>query len=58
MKEFIFVVDQQFNNTKPLVFLSEKGVSDEILKKVKFGGIFINGEVLKTPTKNLVVVAK
>ena len=47
MKEFIFVVDQQFNNTNPLVFLSEKGVSDEILKKVKFGGIFINDEVLK-----------
>lgn len=53
MKEFIFVVDQQFNNTKPLVFLSEKGVSDEILKKVKFGGIFINGEVLKNANEKL-----
>ena len=47
MKEFIFVVDQQFNSIKPLDFLSGKGVSDEILKKVKFGGIFINGKVLK-----------
>ena len=47
MKEFIFVVDQQYNSIKPLDFLSGKGVSDEILKKVKFGGIFINGKVLK-----------
>lgn len=46
MKEFIFVVDKQFNNIKPLDFLSGKGVSDEIIKKVKFGGIFINGKLL------------
>ena len=33
MIEFIFIVDQQFNNVKALEFLSEKGVSDEIIKK-------------------------
>ena len=54
MKEFIFVVEQQFNNVTPLIFLSEKGVSDEILKKIKFGGIFINGSVLKNANEKLV----
>ena len=53
MKEFIFVVDQQFNNVKALEFLSEKGVSDEIIKKVKFGGVFINGVVLKNANEKL-----
>lgn len=53
MKEFIFVVDQQFNNAKPLDFLSRKGVSGEILKKVKFGGVFVNGEVLKNANDRL-----
>ena len=53
MSEFIFVVDQQFNNKKPLDFLSEMGVSDVILKKVKFGGIFINGNVLKNANERL-----
>ena len=53
MKEFVFVVDQQFNNIKPLIFLSKKGVSDEIIKKVKFGGVFINGVVLKNANENL-----
>ena len=53
MKEFIFIVDQQFNNVKALDFLSEKGVSDEIIKKVKFGGVFINGVVLKNANEKL-----
>ena len=53
MKEFIFIVDQQFNNVKALEFLSEKGVSDEIIKKVKFGGVFINGVVLKNANEKL-----
>ena len=53
MKEFIFVVEQRFNNVKPLIFLSEKGVSDEIIKKVKFGGIFVNGTVLKNANVRL-----
>ncbi|MBR2385059.1 MAG: RluA family pseudouridine synthase, partial [Clostridia bacterium] len=55
MKEFIFVVDRQFNNIKPLTFLSEMGVSDEIIKKVKFGSVFINGEVLKNANDSLSV---
>ena len=53
MKEFVFVVDEKFNNAKPLDFLSGKGVSDEILKKVKFGGIFINGKVLKNANERI-----
>ncbi len=53
MKEFVFVVDQQFKSVKPLNFLKEKGVSDEIIKKVKFGGVFINGEVLKNANERL-----
>lgn len=53
MKEFIFVVDKHFNSVKTLDFLSGKGVSDEILKKVKFGGIFINGKVIKNANERL-----
>jgi 23S rRNA-/tRNA-specific pseudouridylate synthase len=53
MKEFVFVVDKQFNSIKPLDFLSRKGVSDEIIKKVKFGGVFINGEVLKNSNERI-----
>lgn len=47
MKEFIFVVHQQFNNIKTIDFLKSQGVSDEIIKKVKFGGVFVNGVLLK-----------
>ncbi len=53
MKEFVFVVDKQINSVKPLDFLSTKGVSDEILKKVKFGGIFVNGTVLLNANERL-----
>jgi 23S rRNA pseudouridine1911/1915/1917 synthase len=53
MKEFIFVVDKQFNSIKPLDFLSKKSVSDEILKKVKFGGVFINDKVLKNANERI-----
>jgi len=53
MKEFVFVVDEQFNSIKPLNFLSAKGVSDEIIKKVKFGGVFINGLVLKNANERI-----
>ena len=47
------LIDKQFNSIKQLDFLSRKGVSDEILKKVKFGGVFINGEVLKNVHRSL-----
>jgi 23S rRNA pseudouridine1911/1915/1917 synthase len=53
MKEFVFIVDEQFNSLKPLNFLSAKGVSGEIIKKVKFGGVFINGLVLKNANERL-----
>ncbi len=53
MKEFNFVVDQQFNSIKPLDFLRRKGVSDEILNKVKFGGVFINDKVSKNANERI-----
>lgn len=53
MKELFFVVDQQFNSIKAIDFIKSKGVSDEIIKKVKFGGVFINGVVLKNINQRL-----
>ena len=53
MKEFVFVVDRQFNNAKTSVFLKDMGVSDEIIKKVKFGGILVNGAVLRDINERL-----
>ncbi len=42
MKEFSFKIEKQFNSYKVIDFLKEKGVSLEIIKKIKRGGIFIN----------------
>ena len=53
MKEFVFVVDKQFDSVKALDFLTAKGVSDEILKKVKIGGVFVNGMVLTNANERL-----
>lgn len=53
MKEFIFVVDEQFNGWKTLDFLNANGVSDEIIKKVKFGGVFVNGALLKNASERV-----
>lgn len=47
MQEFEFSVSEKFNNVKTKDFLKKQGISDEIIKKVKFGGIFVNGVVLK-----------
>lgn len=47
MKEYKFVVGEQFNKIKTIDFLCRQGVSDEIIKKVKFGGVFVNGCVLQ-----------
>ena len=47
MKEFVFLVEEQFNNAKAVDFLKEKGISSEILKKIKVGGIYKNGALLK-----------
>lgn len=46
MKEFSFKTDIQFNNFKVVDFLKAKGVSLEIIKKIKIGGIYINGVLL------------
>ncbi len=47
MKEFCFKVTKENNGSKIKDFLKEKSVSTEILLKVKIGGIFLNGEVVK-----------
>lgn len=47
MQEVVFNVAEQFNNFKACDFLKNQGVSDEIIKKVKFGGVFVNGVLLK-----------
>ena len=53
MNKFTFKVEKQFNNFSALSFLKAVGLSNEIIKKVKFGGIFINGQVVKN-VNNLV----
>lgn len=46
MQELVFNVTEQFNNFKARDFIKKQGVSDEILKKVKFGGVFVNDVLL------------
>ena len=46
MKEFSFKTDTQFNNFKVVDFLKAKGVSLEIIKKIKVGGIYVNDNLL------------
>ena len=47
MNELIFTVSEQMNNSTTLDFLKNQGVSDEIIKKVKIGGVFVNDVLLK-----------
>ena len=47
MQEFEFRVSDELNNITAMDFIKKQGVSDEIIKKVKFGGVFINGNVLQ-----------
>lgn len=47
MKEFSFLVEKEFNNFRVIDFLKNKGVSCEIILKIKYGGIFVNGVVNK-----------
>ncbi|MBO5851164.1 MAG: RluA family pseudouridine synthase [Clostridia bacterium] len=47
MKTFTFKVEKQFNNYTILNFLKEIGVSNEIIKKVKFNGLFLNETKIK-----------
>ncbi len=46
MKEFVFSVEKQFNNFSVLDFLKAKEFSLEIIKKIKFGRIFLNEKVV------------
>lgn len=47
MKEFTFTVAEKFNNFRAVDFLKSQGVSCEIILKIKYGNIFINGVVNK-----------
>lgn len=46
MKKFSFTINEKFNNYKIIDFLKCVGVSDEIVKKVKFGGIFLDDQLV------------
>lgn len=46
MQEVVFLVNEKLNNLKAVDLLKKQGVSDEIIKKVKFGGVFVNDVVL------------
>ncbi len=54
MNEFVFKVDKKSNGYLAQDFLLKMGVSKEIIKKIKVGGVFLNGKMLsfiKTPVK-------
>lgn len=54
MNEFTFKVDKKSNGYLAQDFLLKVGVSKEIIKKIKVGGVFLNGKALsfiKTPVK-------
>ena len=55
MQEFEFRVGEQFNNITAMDFIKKQGVSDEIIKKVKFGGVFVNGLVLQNVVSTKVI---
>ena len=42
MKNYVFKVEEQFNNYSVLNFLKAIGLSQEIIKNVKFNGLFVN----------------
>ena len=46
MKEFVFKVKKKHDGYKATDFLKESGVSQEIIQRIKKGGIFVNGEAL------------
>ena len=46
MREFSFIVEKIFIGVTVQDFLKKQGVSKEIIKKVKFGGVFLNGKTL------------
>ena len=47
MNNFKFKATEKFNNYTILNFLKLQGVSSEIIKKVKFTGLFLNGKKVK-----------
>ena len=53
MKEFCFSVENNFNNYKAIDFLKAKGVSKEIIQKVKFGGIKINQTIINNANQKV-----
>ena len=42
MNSYVFKVEEQFNNCSVLNFLKAIGLSQEIIKNVKFNGLFVN----------------
>lgn len=44
MKEFNFSVGENFNSIKTVDYLKRLGFSKEVIQKIKFGGVFVNGE--------------
>jgi 23S rRNA pseudouridine1911/1915/1917 synthase len=47
MKEYIFTVEQKFNNYKAIDFLKSINISDQIIQKVKFGGVYHNDNLVQ-----------
>ncbi|MBE5737964.1 MAG: RluA family pseudouridine synthase [Clostridiales bacterium] len=47
MKEYTFTVEQKFNNAKTIDVLKALGVSDQIIQKVKFGGVYLNDNLVQ-----------
>ena len=48
MDKYHFTVTEKFNNYKAVDFLRSIGVSWEIIQKLKYGNIDLNGQVLPT----------
>jgi 23S rRNA pseudouridine1911/1915/1917 synthase len=53
MCKFSFLVEQDFNDFSVKNFLIEKGVSLELIKKIKCGKIYLNGNPLNVISKTL-----
>lgn len=53
MKEYCFKVSKKFNNVSCFEFLKAKNFSLEIIKKIKFGGVFVNEIALKNINDHL-----
>ena len=47
MREYTFTVEPKFNNAKTIDVLKALGVSDQIIQKVKFGGVYLNDNLVQ-----------